>query len=304
MDRSPAVPITKFKIRSNSVVFYPSFELFSTLRGLTAQSQENLLDNRVKGYLSATSSRKVRDMVENWVNACKAAQIRSKKKLDFYLCFVTLTLPSEQVHSDKDIKRKCLNKFLIYAKRYLKVKNFIWKAEPQKNGNIHFHVVFDRFCSWERIRKIWNDILAPLGYIESFSKKHGHNNPNSIDVMSMQKDKKGVPIRFIGAYMAKYMSKTAKMGDRQDRPIDGRIWGCSDRLKELKCFSGFDDKTTEIFYKSLKENENLSEFSGEFFRVFCGNWFEVAKDNKELMQKIDLFFWNQFRKINDLIENE
>lgn len=318
MEFQPAVPITKFKIRSNSVVFYPSFELFSTMRGLTAESQENLLDNRVKGYLSVSSARKVRDMVENWVNACKAAQIRSKKKLDFYLCFVTLTLPSDQMHSDRELKRKALNKFLIYAKREFGVKNFIWKAEPQKNGNIHFHIIFDRFCGWERVREIWNAVLSPLGYIDAYREKHGNVDPNSTDVMSLEKDKKGKPIRFIGAYMAKYMSKTAKSGgtpDRPiymsktaksggtpDRPIEGRIWGCSDKLKELKCFSDFDDCTTEKFYKSLQEKEDLSVFSGEFFRVFSGQWFEVAKENPELMKKIDLFFWDQYKKINDLAE--
>jgi hypothetical protein len=299
---APAVPITKFKIRSNSVVFYPSFELFSTVRGLTAASQENLLDNRVKGYLSAASSRKVRDMVENWVNCCKAAQIRSKKSLDFYLCFVTLTLPAKQVHSDLEIKRECLNKFLIYAKRKLKVKNFIWKAEPQKNGNIHFHIIFDRFCDWRKIRAIWNNILKPLGYVDTFARKHGHSDPNSVDVMSMEKDKSGKPIRFIGAYMAKYMSKTAKLTGEMDRPIQGRVWGCSDKLKEIKCFSDFDDSITDRFFQSLKESENLHEFSGDYFRVFSGNWFEVAAKNPELMRRIDLFFWNQYQKINDLIE--
>jgi hypothetical protein len=269
---------------------------------LTAASQENLQDNRVKGYLSAASSRKVRDMVENWVNCCKAAQIRSGKKLDFYLCFITLTLPSKQVHSDLEIKRLCLNKFLIYAKRILKVKNFIWKAEPQKNGNIHFHIIFDRFCPWREIRTIWNNILEPLGYIDNYYRKHGSRDPNSIDVMSLEKDKKGNPIRFIGAYMAKYMSKTAKVTGEPDRPIQGRVWGCSDGLKDLKCFCDYDDSETDKFFESLKKSENLHEFSGEFFRVFSGNWFEVAKENQALMKKIDLFFYDQYKKINDLIE--
>lgn len=290
------------------MVFYPSFELFNTVRGYHANSQENLMDNRVKGFLSPASSRKIRDLVENWVNACKADQLRTKKSLDFYLCFVTLTLPASQVHCDRTIKRECLNKFLIYAKRYWKVKNFVWKAEPQENGNLHFHIIFDRFIPWDKIRSTWNTILSPLGYIERYSEKWGSNNPNSTDVHGLKKDKNGRKIVFVGAYLAKYMSKKAstKTGKERkpDRPICGRVWGCSDRLKELKCFKDFDSLEVQNLYDSLKNNQEIGEFSGEFFRVFTGPVMTIAPENIELMKKIDLFFWNQYKKINDLIETE
>jgi hypothetical protein len=283
------------------VVFYPSFELFNTLRGQTAASQENLQDSKVKGYLSKASQRKIRDMVENWVNCVKAKQIRTKKPLDFYLSFVTLTLPAYQMHSDKELKRKALNPFLIYAKRKWKIKTWIWKAEPQKNGNIHFHLLFDRFIPWQEVRKMWIKILEPLGYIDEFFKKHNHRNPNCTDIHGLQKDKKGDKITFVGAYLAKYMSKSEKLNFKgeqvKDRPIDGKIWGRSENLQDLKCFTGFDDQETSKFFECLKSNAELNEYSGEFFRVFTGNWFELAGENRELMKKIDLFFLEQYEKI-------
>jgi hypothetical protein len=294
--------ITKFKIRSKSVVFYPSFELFSTFRGQSYESQKNLLDNRVKGYLSQASSRKIRDMVENWVNSVRAEQLRTKKSLDFYLCFVTLTLPAVQVHCDRTIKRKCLNKFLIYGKRKWKIKNFIWKAEPQKNGNIHFHLLFDRFIDWREIRSTWVDSIDGLGYIDTFFLKHGHRDPNCTDVHGLYKDKKGSKITFIGAYLSKYMSKKEKDGAEKDRPICGRVWGCSDGLKKIECFKGFDDFQTDLFFKSLRENSELSQFSGEYFRVFSGDWMKVSGENVELMRKIDSHYLDQYKKINELIE--
>jgi len=307
----PAQVITKFKIRSNSVVFYPSFELFYCVRGYHAKSQENLLDGRVKGYLSAKSSGRIRDLVENWVNAVKADQLRTKKSLDSYLCFVTLTLPAAQMHPDKFLKRDLLNPFLIYAKRKWKVINFIWKAEPQKNGNLHFHILMDRFIPWQEVRELWNKLLEPLGYIDKFFEKNGSRNPNSSDVHGLIRDKKNREIVFVGAYLAKYISKVSKVAkdapdtdEKKDRPIEGRLWGCSDKIKELKCFSDYQDSQTDTFYKSLLENQELEIYSGDFFRVFRGKWFEAAKKNVELMQKIDLHYWNEFKKINDLIEIE
>lgn len=296
--------ITLFKVRSNSVVFYPSFELYPTNRGYDSKSQENLLDNRVKGYLSVASSRKIRDLVENWVNACKADQLRTKKSLDKYLCFVTLTLPAEQRHPDKVIKRECLNKFLIYAKRKFGVKNYLWKAEPQKNGNVHFHLIMDRFLPWQDVRKVWNECVESLGYIEDFTRKHGHSDPNSSDVHGLKRDKKGNEILFVGAYLAKYMSKKASEKDGVDRPLEGRIWGCSDGLKLLTAFRDYDSDYVDRFYQSLKDHTGIVEYSGEFFRVFVGKWMETAKENPDLMRKIDLFYLDQYRKINDLTETE
>ena len=282
--------LTKFKIRSNSVVFYPSFELFFTNRGKARESRENLQDNKVKGRLSKKSASRVRDMVENWVNACRAFSYAEKVPLDRLITFITLTLPSRQKHSDIEIKRKALNPFLIYLKRKAGVKNFIWKAEPQKNGNIHFHILVDKWVKWQKVRKIWNQILDSLGYIDEFENRHGHRDPNSTDIHGLYKDKKGKEIIFIGAYLSKYMSKTGE----NERLLSGRVWGCSDNLKKLECFSDYDDRITDAFFESLKNSDQVKEFSGEFFRVFVGDWMSQSADNVELMKKIFEFSLNQY----------
>jgi hypothetical protein len=52
--------------------------------------------------------------------------------------FITLTLPSKQIHTDNEIKSKCLNQFLIEISRYNYISNYVWRAEYQKNiiGNV------------------------------------------------------------------------------------------------------------------------------------------------------------------------
>ncbi len=36
--------------------------------------------------------------------------------------------------------------------------NYIWKAEMQKNENIHYHILTDAKINWKVIRKNWNQI--------------------------------------------------------------------------------------------------------------------------------------------------
>ena len=64
--------------------------------------------------------------------------------VQYKLTFITLTLPSKQIHSDNDIKSKCLNQFLIELKKNYGVNRYIWKAEKQENNNIHFHIIADK----------------------------------------------------------------------------------------------------------------------------------------------------------------
>src|SRR5690606_39568338 len=62
----------------------------------------------------------------------------------FRLSFITLTLPSPQGSiSDKEIKRGPLRMFIQKMGRRYGMYNYVWKAEKQKNGNIHFHITTD-----------------------------------------------------------------------------------------------------------------------------------------------------------------
>ena len=73
----------------------------------------------------------------------RTIKVNSKKFIyNFRTSFITVTLPAIQEHSDVEIKA-CLNLFLNNIRHHFKVKNYVWKAELQKNENIHFHLIFD-----------------------------------------------------------------------------------------------------------------------------------------------------------------
>lgn len=288
--------LTKLKIRDSSIVAYPSYELFNLIRGGSDKSKENLKDNHVKGCLSAVSARKMRDLVQSWTNCIKANQLKTKKPLDSYISFITLTLPSPQMDGDKELKRKALDKFLIYLQRKYKVTAYVWKAEPQENGNLHFHILANKFVEWQEIRKTWNAILEPLGYIDQFFQKHGHRDPNSTDIHGLYKDKTGKEINFIGSYMAKYMAKNGQGKDKISRKIIGRVWGCSDNLKTIQAFSDYQDSAFIDLLNDLYDSEKITSYKGDFFIIFSGNWKEVCKKYPQIIEKINLHYLSEFEK--------
>lgn len=107
---------------------------------------------------------------------------RAKRESKFmHLCtFVTLTLPAQQTHTDKEITEFCINPFLSYARKYFKVRYYVWKKELQKNGNLHFHFVTDRYIDALCLRRAWNRVInrgkidgikEPFNYVDRY-----HNN--------------------------------------------------------------------------------------------------------------------------------
>jgi len=173
----------------------------------------------------------------------------------FRIAFITLTLPSKQIHPDNVIKTRCLNQLLIELTRYYRVKNYIWRAEKQKNGNIHFHIIIDKFVPWSELRNRWNRIINKLAYVDNYRKdiKQFHSNgfqvrqdliaqwsyksqinayqrgrasdwssPNSTDIHAVHK------IKDLQAYFSKYFIKS-----EQNKGLKGRLWGCNYQLSSI-----------------------------------------------------------------------
>ena len=123
------------------------------------------------GSVSITAKRKMNKALDYLLfitNQKTAHSNFSGKGFKFKIAFVTLTLPSVQIHTDNEIKSKCLNQLLIEIKKYHHVKNYIWRAEKQKNGNIHFHIIVDKFINHQELRDRWNRITNKLGYVDRY----------------------------------------------------------------------------------------------------------------------------------------
>ena len=139
------------------------------------------------------------------------------------LVFLTLTLSAVQVHSDQEIKSKILKPFMRWLRENQECSNYIWKAEVQKNGNIHFHVIIDQFVSKDEIRAKWNESQDNLGYHQRYQVKFGEKQAPSTQIEIVENQEQ------IERYIGKYISKSQGC-----RTIEGRVWEASKNVKSLR----------------------------------------------------------------------
>lgn len=202
---------------------------------------KNLKDNRTNGKISKSARRNLLDCV-SWFSAISVNQGRKGNIKGFRLGLLTLTLPSSQVHTDIVIK-EALNRFFEYMRDNYKLKNYMWRAERQKNGNIHFHIVWNIYVDKIDVSRYWNAALEPLGYIDAYEKKHGKRNPPSTKIEAVHKAKN------LALYLAKYLCKETAP---DLKPIEGRQWFLSQALSKLK---------TKVFLHSDALDRELEQFT-------------------------------------------
>lgn len=165
----------------------------------------------------------------------------SRSHHPFSINFITLTVSDVTVRDHKHVMQKCLAPFLQFL-RGKGVKHYIWKAELQRRGQIHYHITTNKFIHYTEIKKAWNKYQKAAGYLDNYARKHKHFNPNSTDVHAVKN------IRDIEAYLVKYMVKQASAGEQEKAAkkcweaglqyvpetkverIEGKVWDCSASL--------------------------------------------------------------------------
>jgi hypothetical protein len=220
---------------------YSDTDISESSSSTESNSLINLRRNTYKQKMSKSSISKCKRSIDylllNATNKTNSAII-NWRDVKFRMAFITLTLPSAQIHTDNQIKRDCLNPFLINAKRLFDIQHYVWRSEKQVNGNVHFHILIDKFVPWHEVRGLWNRLISKLGYIDSYrnnmqswhsngfkvrkellstwsysnqlkayskGKKDNWSNPNSTDIHSVRF------INNVGAYITKYMTKNEKL---------------------------------------------------------------------------------------------
>ena len=121
--------------------------------------------------------------------------VLDKKSTKAYASFITLTYG---LHYPEDhLSKKHLEAFIKRIKRKYPIFQFIWVAEKQKRGAIHFHLLTPQYIDKEIINKAWNGIVQKWqrSQIENGCKQQ-EVYPNVGKVFEA------------GKYMTKYMQKS------------------------------------------------------------------------------------------------
>lgn len=225
------------KLSANKLVIYDELVGYIRKKNNTSFTPTDNYRLNYSGTMSKSANKKIKKIIDMWLCCLETKKYTSRKNNDwlrYQITFCTLTLPSAQIHCDKEIKRECLNNFIIELKRKTNIKTYLCVSEKQDNKNIHFHILFSGFIDWKLIRNTWNNCIAKLGYIDTYRKNQNEfhkdgfklrtelidkwsevkqllaykkglaenwTNPNSTDIHALDK------IKNIGAYVTKYICK-------------------------------------------------------------------------------------------------
>nr|WP_147462057.1 hypothetical protein [Chryseobacterium defluvii] len=174
----------------------------------------------------------------------------------------------------------------------MKIENYVWRAETQENGNIHFHLLFDTYFNHNTLKRVWNHYLKDMGYM-------GGERAASIHAIKNLND--------VGAYVTKYMTKeplkdkykkmlenrqiTQKELDKVPndekyrRPIIGKMWGCSKKLLKLSYLTCYDYEIAQMNEIVDQMREVVVENLPEYVKVFTGNVRSILKKCSYKLQK-------------------
>jgi hypothetical protein len=192
-------------------------------------------------------SRKSRDRIATYVDLLvdtstwkKVYDAASGKYFKFKVNFITLTLQSPQIHTDKEIHTKVFKEFIRAMKRREPGFIYMYKAETQDNGNLHYHLTTNVFMHWRELRNMWNYYCNKLGYVD----RSVSSDPNSTDIHSVKK------LENIAAYISKYMTKK----DIYSRVLDRyhRRYG-----KRLKASTGPVCEIPKNYFKNIKRRVDI-----------------------------------------------
>jgi hypothetical protein len=255
--------IPYFSLYSDRLVLHPETfkRLFSTK--VKDSSLANLKKEKFQGNISHSQQSVIKKKLTAWITSIieqnKATRYSYKRK-EHYPVFITVTLASEQVHPDKEIKRKLLDLFIKRIKKEFGIEKYFWRAEKQENGNIHFHIVADKYCRYIKLLEIWNKVQENLGYITEFQKRYPHQTPAGVNVKGI-KDVKN----FVN-YVIKYCAKNSQV-----KAVQGRVYGMSDNLREITVYKDVLDSELNAGINKSIENQDFKVYYGEYFSVFLFN---------------------------------
>lgn len=286
--------------------------------------------------MSVKARRRLRTAI-NWLVFLSAKRRVVRKSghymNDFQIAFVTLTLPTAQMHSHEEIKSKALNHFLTIARQKWGIENYVWKAELQSNGNIHFHLTWDKYVHYMAIRREWNQVLAGMGYIAEYKAKfsamtfqdyqefraqnspaspekvlraykYGQatrwTNPNTTDV------KKVDSVRNLASYLSKYLAKDVAKGDltpEQQVSLEtftGRKWFLSRSLSSLKSLVIPYSYDLKELLKKLRGWKKVFQVFTDWVEILFYNYYELPRDIREFIrQELVSHAVNQFYPFPD-----
>lgn len=286
MKKIQTLPV--LQIRPNRLLYYNLSTYWEGDRQLhnSYKRYELHTEKTYSGDLKRHSTKRIRQAVSYLIATSPQQSIYnpvSNSILNFRINFLTLTLSAiVTADEEKKVIANVFKPFLAVLKTKFGVRSYVWKVERQQTTkNLHWHITTNRFIRFDLLRQAWNQAQEREGIITKFKAQHGHSDPNSTDIHSVQS------VHNLEGYISKYVSKMNKEGEEK---CPGKVWGCSRNLMGIKNFSALlEDKLLQM----LQEAESL-ESSKKVVTESCEI---VTLESKEFDRLIEKYEVKEYREL-------
>lgn len=242
------------------------------------------------GNICERSKKLIEKRLTGWINSIKVYNLVNdsvQSSAKTYPVFITLTIPNQRNKTDQEVKRELLELFLKRMVYNEMMFNYFWKAEKQKRGELHFHIVSDRYIDYKYLQRVWNSILYKAGMLDEFFKKYNHYNPPSTHIEALNK------IHGAINYAMKYISK-----ESHNDKVSGRVYSFSTKLLNLRpCKLFYEGSNIQPFNEYLSSNIDRI-FDREYCSVYyLKQAFDHAKIDKHIQSQYIDYYLAQYNSI-------
>lgn len=171
-----------------------------------------------------------------------------------FLAFYTITFPAGL----SDIKcYKLFNVWLTRCRRDAGLNTYMWVAERQKNGTIHFHLLTNDYMPIQNVNRfmaisINRELKKGLDGLEEVD----IDKYNGVDVKRVGKKRNSIK-----SYLTKYVTKNNIEFYRLP-------WHCSRNISRLFTSINFEKEESERYLEKLPTDRNkYIEYSNEYIKV-------------------------------------
>lgn len=244
------------KITNSTITYYPAARSKEFGSRRDDKVEENLKKESYAGILTEPVKRKILNKLDTWlslVSCYNQNKVKKFQRKQTYITFLTVTLAEKQIKSDKEIQKQVLSQYIDKLKYHFGIENYLWRAERQDNGNIHYHILLDRYADKQKLQNLWNKTLKKTGLLTEFARKNKHYNPPSTHVKALPSDQAAKK------YFTKYAMKTEKQ-----QQIHGRVWYASKSIINLKPLTLHGLSTIRTFINYLLNNHKVRIYESDY----------------------------------------
>lgn len=205
--------------------FTPKYSVTYYAKSETSDKEKERLIERAREYneksyrnenISQATSRRLKKIAMTWLQCIELYNLPRRSFEQLRMTFITLTYPINM--QDDKTGRKQLNNFIFSLQKKGFMKRYLWKAEAQQSGSLHYHLISDQFIKKDTIRTEWNKVIK-----SQIQQWDNEKEPFGTRIETIKDHNKA----FI--YILKYITKSSER-----RTIQGNKWGSSENLKQLE----------------------------------------------------------------------